>query len=517
MIGQNKSQSGFIGGAFVASLVASVAMLGTLIALTAGMAQKVGVTQQGVNSISAADKLAKYILNNKIQNIDDDEYLELPRIQENMEGEDQDDNENNGNWSEELNSGFIEPLNVTVNGSTVDLRNTLGKDAFGNYFKFCSVNIQTNTMPLANTGRREVFKANIPIAIRQIVFVIISGGEDGIVQTTDCTATITLGTPASGSDDRVKLIRYGDVLEQKYGRRLELLSDEIPNCAADKSLEYIPDANGGFTWSCTDKYMGFVKQLTDLYNPGTGRHNFDACSPAQRLSLDDQGRLTCRSIDALANQIPEDVNMSRLAAGLCRRGYYVDGLSISSGKYNFNCHRMASYGAEIGDVTETSSMTENAASCAISVNGDQFKARFRGRDGIVRCIAMPRSIISSGDCAAKPLIFYDRGLMLCFNAGGSGMSSVQHCQANEVLQFQTITNQVRCIALQTEERRDWIIPYSSTRPSCHNTDYVMNDGTNYVCMTREELLGYVAPTAVCSNYQMIAWDEASKKMKCIQR
>ncbi|TAH32669.1 MAG: hypothetical protein EYC62_07995 [Alphaproteobacteria bacterium] len=506
-----KSQSGFIGGAYIATLVASVAMLGTLITLTAGLAQKVGTTQSDLNTKKNIDRLAEYILANKISNIDGDRYLELPRMyytktQPNPEGDTQ-------QW-EQSAMGFIEPLLTTINNQEVDLRDTIGKDAYGRDFRICSINLQDIVPPYVANGRREV-QANTTLLMKQSVFAIISYGQNG---TPEYTCNYALNeTPVNGSDDQIRLIKYGEVLEHANANRRALLHNGVPTCTALQTLEYtnVQDGDGNATgehsWNCRDNYMNFVNQ-------DYSSHGLRRCLDSQRLALNADGTLGCRVVDQLANQVPENINMGRLAAGICYRGYAIGALSsVANDNYSFRCDRLSSYGDEIGPPSVSLSIPLLASSCDFQASGGQFKALYQSRDGTLRCLGMPSSLLSGSNCSGRPYIVFDRGKLFCF-AGNLSFEVKQTCQPNQILEFQTVTNNTQCLeSNNTQEPRNWIIPYSDTRTSCRAGDFIMHDGTNYVCLDRFELLTRVTPSSSCNGHQMVSWDETNKKFKCIYR
>ncbi len=508
-----KSQSGFIGGAFVATLVASVAMLGTLITLTAGMAQKVGVTQSDLNSKKTIDRLTEYVLQNKVSNIDDDSYLELPRMyyQRNQPNPPTDDD-----WDEQYDYGYIEPLITIIDGHEVDLRDTIGKDSFGKDFQICSTNLQSPYLEDDDNGRREHLA---PSAIlRTPVFAIISSGPNGNFENPNCS-TILAEIVYPNSDDRIKIIKYGQVLEYANAKRLALLRDGVPECTRTQSLEYVnvtdDDGNptGAQVWQCRDNYMGFAAQDFS----GAGQGSFTQCMDSERLALNSDGTLSCVVVDQLANRVPENVHMGKLAAGICHRGYAIGSLmSTSDNTFSFRCQRLESYGDEAGPEAREVTIPLHTRSCDIDVQPDQFRALYQSRDGTMRCLGMPRNLLSGSDCSGRPYIIFDRGKLYCF-AGDLSYVTHQTCLPNQILQFQTITNNVQCLDGTGQDPRNWIVPYGAAHQSCATGDYIVHDGTNYICMKNDEFIRTVTPAMSCNARQMISWDEGNRKFRCIFR
>lgn len=525
-----KSQSGFIGGAFVATLVASVAMLGTLISLTAGMAQKVGVTQGDLNSKKTADRLVEYILENKVRNIDTDsdiEWLELPGQFHRYDYPVTDSGEpindgypTSGDFDQyDRLPGFLERFDPND-----EIRQALGKDANGNHFRICSGNLQTNSSTqIGRNNRFEIQVTTVQISNRDYlripVLAIIGAGPNGQLDSEDRLCGTIFTSNTVDEDDTLKIIKYGQVLEYANAKRLALLRDGVPECTRTQSLEYVnvtdDDGNptGAQVWQCRDNYMGFAAQDFS----GAGQGSFTQCMDSERLALNSDGTLSCVVVDQLANRVPENVHMGKLAAGICHRGYAIGSLmSVSDNTFSFRCQRLESYGDEAGPEAREVTIPLHTRSCDIDVQPDQFRALYQSRDGTMRCLGMPRNLLSGSDCSGRPYIIFDRGKLYCF-AGDLSYVTHQTCLPNQILQFQTITNNVQCLDGTGQDPRNWIVPYGAAHQSCATGDYIVHDGTNYICMKNDEFIRTVTPAMSCNARQMISWDEGNRKFRCIFR
>ena len=545
-------QRGFVGGAYVAMLVVSVAALGTLISSSANIANKIATSQTVINNQNVMDKLAQYLIQNTARDVDADGLLEMPE-----------------QWYQPaiknapVESPAYDPQTPGFLPNDMGIPDILKIDAFNKPFQICSVDLGIAPVPLNQNNRLpdEIVSSNPAEAnnvtnnLNRVVFAIISGGENGATDTRDCNAIVF--ERSLNVDDRVRLITYGELVDGQSSQRIGLMRREPPVCAATESLDLRRDGNGNPEWFCRANYMAFATRP------------LPTCNVLQRLVLNPDGTLSCQNLNTIGNQVPENIPLDKTDAGMCRYGYYMagvqyydtiglfEGSSPSNPYLWYTCARMDGYNDliawssyEVFSKVSTQScqglnsvwqgMFTNAQKEQLAAQ-NKFQAMYRSRDGVIRCMTMPSNLLTepvSGTPGQQPgcmwttarypqtafrqwvfpytAFFFDRGKILCGHRnGGSSMSAQSVCLPNEQLEWQTVTNTYSCRPVA--DPKNWVIPYSPAHPTCSTGDIVLSDGNTNYCMDRLSILSSITWGSSCLPTQMLSWDEVAMRFKCIYR
>lgn len=495
------SQKGFIGGVYVAAMVISVSILGSLISLSANTAKKIGVTQTYVNNDNVADRLAAYLITHAARDIDADNILELPpawyALDRALPGEGE------PTWNYQNTPGYL-PNTPEV----ASIRATLGLDAARNPFRVCSSDIGTQGSVGRTPGLVDI--TDMTNVMRQPIFAIISTGNNATLQTNCQYAYVNrpLG------DDRVKVITYAELIDNQYSNRLTLFRDNPPSCTATQSLEFVETVSEtgdpSLGWICRDNYMPLATQ--PLPN----------CTGAERLVVNANRLFECRRIERVAYLVPETVSLNQLAAPICRRGYQINSAStyIQGGQtaLTFNCARLASYGDEVGGASENLNVGVPDTSCGMTAPADKFVGMYRGRDGIMRCTGMPLTMLAGSGCSATNRIVYDRGQILCFDSAYSLLNRHSLCAANQYPEYETITGTMTCRDGSSSIARNWIVPYSDVNPigNCTVGGIVLGDANRFYCAHPDDFLKMITPDSSCGANEYLTWSTITHKFLCIQ-
>ncbi len=477
--------------------VVFISILGTLISLSAGTAKKISTTQIAINTADIAERFDQFIVQNQAltRDIDNDGFLELPEqwclpnsaLTPNPED------------CDPVWPGFVPD---TVEFSSI--RNTLVKDAYQQDFRICSFDIGDQTShPLRLPGNSNPSK--FTDILNDPVFAIISLGPDGLLET-DCPNAVAKDPIG---DDQVRVLTYAEVHHGQIANRLQLVRNEIPECTATQALEVqLDELTGEYSWVCKDNYMPYATQ--DLPD----------CNIYERVVVNEDGEFECKELQDIGGFIAENISLSRIASPICRKGYKLaDLISVSPEKeLQLRCSRLGSYPVGIGAPTEDVILpapTGNSCNAANAKPGN-FLVRYRARDGSSPCLNMPEAFVAQAGCNGDDTIVFDVDSFLCFDSSLTArISSV--CLEDEYAEFTTVEGVVQC--KKYNERNNWIIPRAEIN-GCNVNDIIVGESitdTNnkYYCKTPDELLATVAPAASCGVNELVIWDAATDKFKCV--
>ncbi len=478
--------------------VVFISILGTLISLSAGTAKKISTTQVAINTADIADRFGQFIVQNQAltRDIDNDGFLELPE-----------------QWCLPNSALTPNPEDcdpVTTPGFIPDtaeftpIRNTLAKDAHEQDFRICSVDIGTqDSWPLRSASQTPY--TEFKDILNEPIFAIISLGPNGELNTT-CDNALAKNP---GGDDQVRVLTYAEVHHGQIANRLQLVRNEIPECTATQALEVqLDELTGQYGWTCKDNYMPYATQ--DLPD----------CNIYERVVVNEDGEFECKELQDIGGFIAENISLSRIASPVCRKGYKLtDLISVSPEKeLQLRCSRLASYPAGIGSPTEDVILpapTGNSCNAA-NAKPDNLLVRYRARDGSSPCLNMPVAFVAQAGCDANDTIVFDVDSFLCFDSSLTArISSV--CLEDEYAEFTTVEGVVQC--KKYNERNNWIIPRADIN-GCNINDIIVGESitdTNnkYYCKTPDELLATVAPAASCGVNELVIWDAAVNKFKCV--
>jgi hypothetical protein len=496
----------------MSGMVVVLMAIGGAVTLAVRTADRVEQTQAVLNTQQIQKKLAEYIVNNLVRDVENDGFLDLPEQwylpnQRVPLGPDQsfDPNDEPGYLSENI------------------IPNELSHDSQNRPFRICSYKFE---------GASQFHATGLTTNINeQTALAIISTSE--LYPQFTCRTLASTNRSIIQTKDNILFLTYGEVLNAQIRKRMAMVTSTIPECTTAQILQftYNEQTNTG-AWTCGDAILPFAA------NPLPAN-----CVAGSRVSLNADNTFQCRDFSKINNiggAAQTAIPLDRIATSLCPYGYQAAnfrrvnlGDSSPLAQRQVTCNRI--YGPEVGaalSMTQVYNVRRGSCSNAefsnINNAGFHFPILYLARDGVLECLATKHDNVPTAPAvnlrtglegagfvlSGNVPFVYDRGRLLPNNAGTNGWSA---CNVGTSLHynFSNTSKQMSCQAQTGEGFGQYAAP-NSNQP-CTAGSVIMRQGGQISCVTREAFLTSIAPAQSCTGSQYISWSTATGRFFCANK